>query len=101
MQASQMRAGSCQLRANKYGASVKPLVARCMRTTVRASRSTPVIECRKVAVLGAAGGIGQPLSLLLKVRCSSMAAGGGASWGRGVLLLRVGGRLCLAPYSHP
>ena len=28
----------------------------------------PTIECRKVAVLGAAGGIGQPLSLLLKMQ---------------------------------
>jgi malate/lactate dehydrogenase len=27
----------------------------------------PVVEARKVAVLGAAGGIGQPLSLLLKM----------------------------------
>lgn len=36
-------------------------------TIVRASRRQQVIECRKVAVLGAAGGIGQPLSLLLKM----------------------------------
>lgn len=36
-------------------------------TAVRASRRQQVIECRKVAVLGAAGGIGQPLSLLLKM----------------------------------
>lgn len=27
----------------------------------------PVVEAKKVAVLGAAGGIGQPLSLLLKM----------------------------------
>jgi malate dehydrogenase len=27
----------------------------------------PVVQCKKVAVLGAAGGIGQPLSLLLKM----------------------------------
>ena len=34
----------------------------------RAGRSgAAVIQCRKVAVLGAAGGIGQPLSLLLKM----------------------------------
>jgi len=33
----------------------------------RAGRSPAVIEARKVAVLGAAGGIGQPLSLLLKM----------------------------------
>lgn len=36
-------------------------------TAVRASRRQQVIECKKVAVLGAAGGIGQPLSLLLKM----------------------------------
>ncbi|KAI3429685.1 hypothetical protein D9Q98_005770 [Chlorella vulgaris] len=34
---------------------------------VRAARSQLAIEARKVAVLGAAGGIGQPLSLLLKM----------------------------------
>lgn len=33
----------------------------------RASRKAQAIECKKVAVLGAAGGIGQPLSLLLKM----------------------------------
>ena len=37
---------------------------------IRAGRSTAVIECRKVAVLGAGGGIGQPLSLLLKMNTS-------------------------------
>lgn len=38
-------------------------------STTRAAgrRSTAVIECKKVAVLGAAGGIGQPLSLLMKM----------------------------------
>ena len=36
-------------------------------TVPRAARSSAVIQCRKVAVLGAAGGIGQPLSLLLKM----------------------------------
>ena len=31
-----------------------------------------VIECKRVAVLGAGGGIGQPLSLLLKMnKCTS------------------------------
>jgi malate dehydrogenase len=34
---------------------------------VRVARSATTTECRKVAVLGAAGGIGQPLSLLLKM----------------------------------
>eukprot|EP00879_Flechtneria_rotunda_P022630 GHRR01023897.1.p1 GENE.GHRR01023897.1~~GHRR01023897.1.p1 ORF type:complete len:308 (+),score=77.08 GHRR01023897.1:224-1147(+) len=33
----------------------------------RARRAMPVVECKRVAVLGAAGGIGQPLSLLLKM----------------------------------
>ena len=38
-------------------------------TSVRSGRAlAPTIECRKVAVLGAAGGIGQPLSLLLKMQ---------------------------------
>jgi len=39
------------------------------RAAVRASRSTPAIEAKqfKVALLGAAGGIGQPLALLLKM----------------------------------
>jgi malate dehydrogenase len=37
------------------------------RGACRASRALPVIECKRVAVLGAAGGIGQPLSLLLKM----------------------------------
>lgn len=39
------------------------------RTALRASRNTPVIEAKqfKVALLGAAGGIGQPLALLLKM----------------------------------
>eukprot|EP00878_Enallax_costatus_P026632 GHUV01028586.1.p3 GENE.GHUV01028586.1~~GHUV01028586.1.p3 ORF type:complete len:103 (+),score=23.27 GHUV01028586.1:151-459(+) len=33
----------------------------------RARRVMPVVEAKRVAVLGAAGGIGQPLSLLLKM----------------------------------
>ena len=39
------------------------------RAVVRASRNTPAIEAKqfKVALLGAAGGIGQPLALLLKM----------------------------------
>lgn len=43
-----------------------PVVASRARTH-RASRTAVLVECRKVAVLGAAGGIGQPLSLLLKM----------------------------------
>lgn len=32
----------------------------------------PVVECKRVAVLGAAGGIGQPLSLLMKMnKCTT------------------------------
>jgi len=34
---------------------------------VRAQRTQTTVEARKVAVLGAGGGIGQPLSLLLKM----------------------------------
>lgn len=39
------------------------------RAAVRAARQTPTIEAKeyKVALLGAAGGIGQPLALLLKM----------------------------------
>lgn len=37
------------------------------RSICRASRTQPSIVCSKVAVLGAAGGIGQPLSMLLKM----------------------------------
>jgi len=37
------------------------------QSAARAGRSIAVIECKKVAVLGAAGGIGQPLSLLMKM----------------------------------
>lgn len=42
-----------------------PVAAR--RAAPRRARCMPVVEARKVAVLGAAGGIGQPLSLLLKM----------------------------------
>lgn len=37
------------------------------RMQVRAQRTQTAVEARKVAVLGAGGGIGQPLSLLLKM----------------------------------
>jgi len=45
----------------------KRVVAPVVRPSTRRARSMPVVEARKVAVLGAAGGIGQPLSLLLKM----------------------------------
>jgi hypothetical protein len=42
------------------------------RSGVRAARVMPVVECKRVAVLGAAGGIGQPLSLLMKMnKCTT------------------------------
>ncbi len=34
---------------------------------MRTRRGMPVVQAKRVAVLGAAGGIGQPLSLLLKM----------------------------------
>ena len=37
------------------------------RLSAPGARAQPVTVCSKVAVLGAAGGIGQPLSLLLKM----------------------------------
>jgi hypothetical protein len=47
------------------------------RSGVRAARVMPVVECKRVAVLGAAGGIGQPLSLLMKMnKCTKP----GSSW---------------------
>ncbi len=61
------RAGTASSRG--YGAvSGQRLVARPARQTqARASRARLTIECRKVALLGAAGGIGQPLAMLLKM----------------------------------
>lgn len=38
----------------------------------RQMASAPAAQGRKVAVLGAAGGIGQPLSMLMKVRGEQM-----------------------------
>lgn len=53
------------------GAAVWPCVHAGLRSSslrpAKASRTMPVVHCKKVAVLGAAGGIGQPLSLLLKM----------------------------------
>lgn len=43
------------------------LAAPAVRARSSARRTMPVVEAKKVAVLGAAGGIGQPLSLLLKM----------------------------------
>lgn len=51
----------------RFGASTRGLVAAARPSYARASRRGQVIECKKVAVLGAAGGIGQPLALLLKM----------------------------------
>eukprot|EP00193_Tetraselmis_chui_P009689 CAMPEP_0177771448 /NCGR_PEP_ID=MMETSP0491_2-20121128/11597_1 /TAXON_ID=63592 /ORGANISM="Tetraselmis chuii, Strain PLY429" /LENGTH=372 /DNA_ID=CAMNT_0019288997 /DNA_START=84 /DNA_END=1202 /DNA_ORIENTATION=- len=51
----------------RFGASTQGLVTAARPSYVRASRRGQVIECKKVAVLGAAGGIGQPLALLLKM----------------------------------
>lgn len=45
--------------------SLKPRLA--IVTVFEASTGTNVLQASKVAVLGAAGGIGQPLSLLLKL----------------------------------
>lgn len=52
--------------AQTTNSRVSVLTARPMATRAT-GRSTAVIECRKVAILGAAGGIGQPVSLLMKM----------------------------------
>ena len=53
---------------NGAGSRRSVLSAAAPSVRARASRaSTVTIEARKVAVLGAAGGIGQPLSLLMKM----------------------------------
>eukprot|EP00873_Tetraselmis_striata_P017028 jgi/Tetstr1/437292/TSEL_002776.t1 len=51
----------------RFGASTRGFVTAARPSYVRTSRRGQVIECKKVAVLGAAGGIGQPLALLLKM----------------------------------
>lgn len=51
----------------KVSTSRAVLEARSRPVMVRAGRIAAVTECKKVAVLGAGGGIGQPLSLLLKM----------------------------------
>eukprot|EP00210_Caulerpa_lentillifera_P007369 g7043.t1 len=48
------------------GSSIRASWSSTSRTSVR-SRNSLTIQCSKVAVLGAAGGIGQPLGLLLKM----------------------------------
>lgn len=45
---------------------LRSAVSRCSQLSRRGYATNPVPE-RKVAVLGAAGGIGQPLSLLMKL----------------------------------
>lgn len=57
MQGKQMRASTGMGRR----------VAGCALPVTRSRRSTVVVQARKVALLGAAGGIGQPLALLLKM----------------------------------
>ena len=52
---------------NFAGSSRSSLSMASSASTPRAARCNAVIEARKVAVLGAGGGIGQPLSLLLKM----------------------------------
>lgn len=55
-------------RLHRFGGSTTGLRAGGIRTVpARASRRSAVVEARKVALLGAAGGIGQPLALLLKM----------------------------------
>lgn len=48
-------------------ANSRPLLNWALQAS-RGFAAAPGAPARKVAVLGAAGGIGQPLSLLLKVR---------------------------------
>lgn len=55
----------CQL-SGAVSTQQKRLVVRAVPRSAVSRRSVKV-ECRKVAVMGAAGGIGQPLSLLLKM----------------------------------
>jgi malate dehydrogenase len=44
--------------------NIKPV---CLRPRTSGRRKAVTVEARKVALLGAAGGIGQPLALLLKM----------------------------------
>lgn len=48
-------------------ANASPIHATVCRASGNRSRVQPTVVCSKVAVLGAAGGIGQPLSMLLKM----------------------------------
>jgi hypothetical protein len=60
-----------------------PVAVAPVRMASRISRQRSVtVEARKVALMGAAGGIGQPLALLLKVRGGQGDAG---TWGSGEL----------------
>ncbi|GBF95016.1 malate dehydrogenase [Raphidocelis subcapitata] len=56
-----------RLSAGSSGCAGRRLAAPAVRRASSRARTMPVVEARKVAVLGAAGGIGQPLSLLLKM----------------------------------
>ena len=47
--------------------SSSPIHASVCRSSTSRSRLQSTVVCSKVAVLGAAGGIGQPLSMLLKM----------------------------------
>jgi hypothetical protein len=60
---SPCRAGS----ARAYGSVSGKRILVSAPAQARASRSRLSIECRKVALRGAAGGIGQPLAMLLKM----------------------------------
>ena len=57
-----MSRGSAAIAGKRVAA---PAAAR--RAAGSRARTMPVVEAKKVAVLGAAGGIGQPLSLLMKM----------------------------------
>lgn len=53
--------------SQRFGANSRALRAVPRQALPTRARGASVIECKKVAVLGAAGGIGQPLALLLKM----------------------------------
>lgn len=61
---SGLRADAAHLR---FTGSIKALRTPVHHNSSRSRHLAQAIECRKVTVLGAAGGIGQPLSLLLKM----------------------------------
>lgn len=69
LKATHTRVGKQALGAGGSGSRVLMAVAPrpSLRQAGSRSRCMPAVECHKVAVLGAAGGIGQPLSLLMKM----------------------------------